>query len=75
LPCSSGQGIDIIIVSSNGDDFDASSQLNYVCTNNQAEYDALLFRLEILASMKVRHVEGFGDLLLVVQQVSVEWQC
>jgi ribonuclease HI len=73
--CSGGQGIDIIIVSPNGDDFEASSRLNYFCTNNQAEYEALLFVLKILASMKVRYVEAFGDSLLVVQQVSGECQC
>jgi ribonuclease HI len=49
--------------------------LSYFCTNNQAEYEALLFWLEILASMKVRDVEAFGDSLLVVQQVSGECQC
>jgi ribonuclease HI len=73
--CSSGQGIGIVIVSPNGDDFEAYNQLNYFCTNNQAKYEALLFGLEILASMKVRHVKAFGDSLLVVQQVSNECQC
>jgi ribonuclease HI len=70
--CSSGQGIGIVIISPNGDNFEASSQLNHFCTNNQAEYEALLFGLEILASMKVRHVEAFGDSLLLVQKVSGE---
>jgi ribonuclease HI len=72
LACSSCQGIGIVIISPNGDNFDASSQLNYFCTNNQAEYEALLFGLEMLASMKVRHFEAFDDSLLVVQQVSGE---
>jgi ribonuclease HI len=49
--------------------------LNYFCTNNQVEYEALLFGLEILASMKVRHVEAFDNSLLVVHQVSGECQC
>jgi ribonuclease HI len=49
--------------------------LNCFCTNNQAEYEAFLFGLEILASMKVRYVEAFGNSLLVVQQVSGECQC
>jgi ribonuclease HI len=49
--------------------------LSHFCTNNQAKCEALLFVLEILASMKVRHVEAFGDSLLVVQQVSGECQC
>jgi ribonuclease HI len=73
--CISGQGIGIVIISPNGNNFEASSWLNCFCTNNQAEYKALLFRLEILASMKVRYVEAFGDSLLVVQQVSGECQC
>jgi ribonuclease HI len=74
--CSSGQGIGIVIISPNGDNFEeASSRLNCFCTNNQTVYEALLFGLEILASMKVRYVEAFGDSLLIVQQVSGECQC
>ena len=39
-------------------------------TNNQVEYEALLFDLEFLESMGVKHMEAYGDSLLVVQQVS-----
>jgi ribonuclease HI len=45
------------------------------CTNNQVEYEALLFGLEFLQSMGVKHVEAFGDSLLVVQQVFKVCQC
>ena len=45
------------------------------CTNNQVEYEALLFALEFLQSMGVKYVEAFGDSLLVVQQVSKVCQC
>ena len=45
------------------------------CTNNQVEYEALLFGLEFLQSMGMKHVEAFGDSLLVVQQVSKVCQC
>ena len=45
------------------------------CTNNQVEYEALLFGLEFLQSMGVKHVEVFGDCLLVVQLVSKVCQC
>ena len=51
-----------------------SSRLNYYCTNNQAEHEALLFGLEILYSNEVKHVEAFGDSLLVVQHVAGEFQ-
>jgi ribonuclease HI len=50
-------------------------RLEYFCTNNQAEYEALLFDLEILESMDVKHVEDFVDSLLVVHQVSREYEC
>ena len=43
--------------------------------NNQVEYEALLFGLEFLESMGVKHVEAYGDSLLVVQHVSKVCQC
>jgi ribonuclease HI len=55
-----GQGVGVLIISPNGAEFEMSSQLNYYCTNNQVKYEALLFGLEILYSMKVKHVEAFG---------------
>jgi hypothetical protein len=39
------------------------------------EYEALLFGLQILHDMGVKHVEAYGDSLLVVQQVSKVCQC
>jgi hypothetical protein len=44
-------------------------------TNNQAKYEALLFGLELLNCMGVKHVKAFGDSQLVVQQVLEEYQC
>jgi ribonuclease HI len=46
-----------------------ASRLEYFCTNNQAKYEARLFGLEMLESMNVKHVESFGDSLLVLYQV------
>jgi ribonuclease HI len=52
-----------------------SSQLYFYCTNNQTEYEALLFGLIMLQSMEVKHVEAYGDSLLMVQQVTGKFQC
>jgi hypothetical protein len=49
--------------------------LKYFCTNNQAEYEAILLGLQILSSMGIKHVEAFGDLLLVMQRVVDVFQC
>jgi ribonuclease HI len=44
-------------------------------TNNQAEYEALLFGLELLDYMGMKHVKVFSDSQLVVQQILEEYQC
>jgi hypothetical protein len=49
-----------------GSDFELSNRLEEFCTNNQVEYEALLFGLEFLQSMCVKHVKAFSDSLLVV---------
>ena len=65
--CDDGQGIGAVLISPNGAVFEFSNRLEEECTNNQVEYEALLFGLEFLQSMGVKHVEAFGDSLLVVQ--------
>ena len=67
--CDDDQGIGDVLISLNGAIFEFSNRSNVDCTNNQVEYEALLFSLEFLQSMGVKHVEAFGDSLLVVQQV------
>ena len=62
-------------ISPHGTIFEASCRLDYLCTNNEAEYEALLFGLEILKDAGVTHVEVYGDSLLVVQQVAKIFQC
>jgi ribonuclease HI len=49
--------------------------LEYYCTNNQAEYETILLGLQIISSMGIKHVEAFGDSLLVVQQDAGVFQC
>ena len=67
--CDDGRGIGVVLISPNGAVFEFSNRLEENCTNNQVEYEALLFGLEFLQSMGMKHVEVFGDSLLVVQQV------
>jgi hypothetical protein len=38
-------------------------------------YEAILLGLQVLSSMGVKHVEAFGDSLLVVQQIAGTFQC
>ena len=59
-----GRYIGAVLISPNGDVFEFSNRLEEECTNNQVEYEALLFGLEFLQSMGVKHVEAFVDSLL-----------
>ena len=73
--CDDGQGIGAVLISSNGIIFEFSNRLEEERTNNQVEYEALLFGLEFVESMGIKHVEVYGDSLLVVQQISKVCQC
>jgi hypothetical protein len=72
--CRSVCGVGIIITTPNGAIFEALNRLDRKCTKNQTEYEALLFGFQILHDMGVKHVEAYGDSLLV-QQVSKVCQC
>jgi hypothetical protein len=65
--CREGQGVGVVLISPRGAVFEQSAHLEYFCTNNQAEYEPILLSLQILSSMGVKHVEAFGNSLLVVQ--------
>jgi hypothetical protein len=73
--CRSSCGVGIIIISPNGAIFEDLSRLDHRSTNNHIEYEALLFGLQTLHHMGVKHVEAYGDSLLVVQQVPKVCQC
>jgi ribonuclease HI len=75
LVCNKEQEIDIVLVSPRNTFFNFSSRLKTYCTNNQAEYEALLFSLKLLDYMRVKHVRVFGDSQLVVQIFLEEYQC
>jgi ribonuclease HI len=70
-----GQGLGIVLVLPSNASFYSSSRLKTYCTNNQDEYEALLFGLELLNCMGVKHVREFGDSRLAVQQILEEYQC
>jgi ribonuclease HI/probable phosphoglycerate mutase len=73
--CKDGCGVGVVIILPSRAIFEALNRLDHDCTNNQTEYEALLFGLEILRDMGVKHVEAYGDSLLVVLQVLKLCQC
>ncbi|KAI5339013.1 hypothetical protein L3X38_018285 [Prunus dulcis] len=52
-----------------------SFQLDFQCTNNRAEYEALIIGLEMLAELGIQSVEILGDSMLVLKQIAGEYKC
>jgi ribonuclease HI len=65
----------IVIESPNGIKTEMSFQLDFDCTNKQAEYEALIISLEILADFRLSTVRIIGDSQLVLKQVCGEYKC
>jgi hypothetical protein len=53
--CKEGQGIGVVLFSPNGMCYEASIRLEYYCTNNQAEYNALLVGLQVMEIIGATH--------------------
>ncbi|XP_050217480.1 uncharacterized protein LOC126668318 [Mercurialis annua] len=72
---SQGAGAGVHIISPLEALYKVSFTLNFECTNNQAEYEALTFGLEILAKLGATTIQVWGDSLLVIKQVIGEFKC
>jgi hypothetical protein len=46
--CREGQVVGIVLISPKGAIFETSARLEYFCTNNQAQYEAIMLGLQIL---------------------------
>jgi ribonuclease HI len=75
LVCSKGQGSGCVVVSPSGVYIDLSIRLEFACTNNQVEYESLLYGLEFFRDLGARYVNVFGDSNLIVQQIRGDSQC
>ena len=68
-----GSGAGVVLTSPRGDKFCYVLRLIFPCTNNAAEYEALLHGLRMAKEMNLSQVRCFGNLYLVAQQVSGTW--
>lgn len=68
-------GAGIVITSSKGVKTAISFNLAFPCTNNQAEYEALVIGLEVLKDLGARDVLLTEDSQLVLKQLSGKFKC
>ncbi|XP_076936647.1 uncharacterized protein LOC143603859 [Bidens hawaiensis] len=65
---SSGAGL--IITDPQGTEYTYALRLEFPCTNNEAEYEALIVGLRLAKTMKIRELSAFVDSRLVADQIN-----
>ncbi|SPT17288.1 unnamed protein product [Triticum aestivum] len=68
-----GSGAGVVLVSLRGEKLSYVLQIHFYSSNNEAEYEALLYGLRMAISLGVRRFMVYGDSDLVVNQVMKEW--
>ncbi|XP_017972475.1 PREDICTED: uncharacterized protein LOC108661106 [Theobroma cacao] len=69
-----GHKIGVVLISPNGQYYPATARLNFNCTNNIAEYEALVMGLQAAIEMKADMIDVYGDSALVICQMRGEWE-
>ena len=68
-----GAGAGVVLTSPKGDKLSYVLQIHFDCSNNEAEYEALLHGLQAAKEMNIKRILCYGDSDLVAQQVSGTW--
>jgi ribonuclease HI len=56
-----GAGVGVIFITLEGEVLPLSFSLTECCSNNMAEYQALILGLEMTVNTKMPHIKVFGD--------------
>ncbi|KAM2285276.1 hypothetical protein ACFX1S_037890 [Malus domestica] len=72
---SSSAGVGVVIQSPNHDRWYFSLKLDFDCTNNQAEYEALIIGLGLLYDLRATRALVLGDSELVINQLNGSFHC
>ena len=67
-------GVGVVFISPNGHVLPRAFSLTEPCSNNVAEYNALLVGLQIAKELGVQYLEAYGDSQLIVNQVTGEYE-
>jgi ribonuclease HI len=65
----------ILFIAPRGDQLKYALKLLFPSSNNVAEYEALIHGLNIAVSPGIKKLMVYGDSLVVISQVSEDWDC
>ena len=63
-----GDGIGVLLITPEGSHVPLVVKLNFKATNNMAEYEVCIAKMEALWKLWVKKAEAFGDSTLVIAQ-------
>jgi ribonuclease HI len=64
-----------VFITPSGEQFKYLVHLNFKATNNMARYEALIFGLGTVLSLRVQQLLVKGDFQLIIKQVKEECSC
>ena len=72
---SNGAGVGVVLINPLGICYKFTFALDMMCTNNQAEYKALIVCLELMIDMEVKKAIIRDDSQLVIHQLIGDYKC
>lgn len=69
-----GSGAGILFVTPLGHTIPRSYRLTFRCTNNVAEYEALILGIKVAIEWKITELQVYGDSQLIIYQVNNDYQ-
>ena len=71
---SSGCGVGLLLQSPTGEHLEQAIRLGFPASNNEAEYEAILFGLDLALALSVSKLRVYSDSQLVVRHVQKEYE-
>ncbi|GLJ23983.1 hypothetical protein SUGI_0456280 [Cryptomeria japonica] len=72
--CRTGSGAGVVLISPTKKPIPLSYHLNFLCTNNIAEYEALIAGIKAALALNIKHIHIYGDSQLIIRQVTGIYQ-
>src|ERR1700722_6630978 len=66
--------VGVVLISPQNHVLPRAFSLTEPCSNNGAEYNALLICLELAKGFRVEHLEAYGDSKLIINQLTGEYE-